>query len=352
MRLAQDGRMSFRIHIGGLAAEIDARPDETLLDAALRAGLAFPHGCHSGNCGACKCALVAGGVALAPHSRFALDEAERLQGMILACRATPLADCALALAETGDVEIHPLRSLGCRVTACEVLTHDIRRVVLEPVDAPPLAYTPGQYASLRFAGLPARDFSMAGQPGQPALAFHIRLAEGGAVTAHILDHLMPGEIVRLRGPMGGAGWRRAHAGPILAAAGGSGLAPIGAIVDAALAVRPDQEIRLYIGARAERDLYDLARFAARAAAHPGLTVVPVLSAPDGPTARRTGLLADILAADLADLGGWKAYLAGPPAMVESCATVLAARGLAPGDCHADAFYSAADREALLRSLRG
>ena len=139
MRLAQDGRMSFRIHIGGLAAEIDARPDETLLDAALRAGLGFPHGCQSGNCGACKCALVAGGVALAPHSRFALDEAERLQGMILACRATPLADCALALAETGDVEIHPLRSVGCRVTACDVLTHDIRRVVLEPVDAPPLA---------------------------------------------------------------------------------------------------------------------------------------------------------------------------------------------------------------------
>jgi CDP-4-dehydro-6-deoxyglucose reductase/ferredoxin-NAD(P)+ reductase (naphthalene dioxygenase ferredoxin-specific) len=150
--------------------------------------------------------------------------------------------------------------------------------------------------------------------------------------------------------MGTSSWRRRHTGPILAVAGGSGLAPIKSIVETALTSGARQPIRLYIGGRAERDLYLLDHFAALAARHPNLSVTPVLSQADGPTERRTGFLADALSADLADLDGWKAYLAGPPAMVESCVDALAARGMARGDCHADAFYTEADKQALMRAM--
>ena len=69
---------------------IRARTGQTILAAATAAGAPYPHGCRSGNCGACKSRLIAGEVALAPHSDYALTAAERADGLILACRATPL----------------------------------------------------------------------------------------------------------------------------------------------------------------------------------------------------------------------------------------------------------------------
>ena len=135
-------------------------------------------------------------------------------------------------------------------------------------------------------------------------------------------------------------------------AGGSGLAPVKSIVEAALAAGARQPVRLYVGARAERDLYMLDHLAALAARHPNLEVVPVLSEPGGPTARRTGFLHEALRADLAGLDGWKAYLAGPPAMVEACVGVLGELGLRRTDCHADAFYTEADKQVLQRGMAG
>jgi ferredoxin-NAD(P)+ reductase (naphthalene dioxygenase ferredoxin-specific) len=339
--------MTFRVGIRGLDAEIDVERGETILDAALRNGLAFPFGCQSGNCGACKSALLAGGVELAPYSEFALEEGERQQGLILGCRAMPLSDCEVALLEAEELEIHPSRLLDCRVVGLDDPTHDIRRVRLEIAGgAPPLAFSAGQFASLEFPGLPARDYSMANRPDEPILEFHIRLVAGGAVTRFVREQLKIGDGVKVRGPMGTSYWRRKHTGPIIAIAGGSGLAPIASIIETALAGGARQPIRLYVGARAERDLYRLDRFAELAARHPNLEVVPVLSEPDAPTARRTGFLKDVIAADIADLDGAKAYLAGPPIMVETCVGVLEARGMRRGDCHADAFYTEAEKRAL------
>lgn len=342
--------MGHRITIAGLDATVEAEAGETILDAALRAGVAFPFGCQSGNCGACKVALLSGGIELHPYSDFALEEGERLQGLVLGCRAMPLGDCDVALLEAVDFEVHPQRSLSCRVASIDDATHDIRRVRLEVLEGGPFVFSAGQYASLEFPGLPPRDYSMANVPGEAMLEFHIRLVPGGAVTPFVRERLKPGDMLRVRGPMGTASWRSRHAGPILAVAGGSGLAPVKSIVEAALAAGASREIRLYVGARAERDLYLLDHLAALSARHPNLEVVPVLSDPGGPTARRTGFLHEALRADLAGLEGWKAYLAGPPVMVESCVDALAQLGLRRADCHADAFYTEADRQAMLRAM--
>ena len=78
---------------------IRARTGQTILAAATAAGAPYPHGCRSGNCGACKSRLIAGEVALAPHSDYALTAAERADGLILACRATPLGNCTVAWRE-------------------------------------------------------------------------------------------------------------------------------------------------------------------------------------------------------------------------------------------------------------
>ena len=123
--------------------------------------------------------------------------------------------------------------------------------------------------------------------------------------------------------------------------GGSGLAPIKSIVERALAKQMPQHIYFYFGVRSERDLYMEDHFKALAKQHPTLHFVPVLSEGDG-MERRCGLVHEAVAADFDEFDGCKAYLAGPPVMVEAATKLLEQRGMRRIDIHADAFYTAAE----------
>lgn len=338
--------MSFQVTIANKDTAIAVEMGDTILETAIRAGVPYPHGCRSGNCGACKSELIDGDVELSPYSEFALTAAERAQGLILACRAVPWSDAAVRWLDAAESAVHPVRQLDCRVVGLDQATHDIRVVRMEIVAGGPFDYSAGQYAQVTFGDLPARDYSMAGRPGSDTIEFHIRLTPGGAVSPYVQTELAVGETVRVEGPFGSAHYRETHRGPMAALAGGSGLAPIKAIVEEALAQGAEQPIALYFGVRAERDLYLEDHFKALVARHPNLTFTPVLSDPDGPTERRTGFLADAVAADFSDLDGSKAYLAGPPIMVETCTAALETLGARRQDVHADAFYTEAEKAAL------
>lgn len=240
----------------------------------------------------------------------------------------------------------PVVEATCRVERVEALTHDIRRVVLTPEDGAPLRFLPGQFASVAFEGLPPRDYSMANTPdGQSRLEFHIRKERGGRTSAHIFEELSVGDRARVRGPLGQAYLRPEHHGPVLALGGGSGLAPMKAIVEAALALDPSRPVHLYIGARDEPDLYLLEHFETLSTRRPMFRYTPVLSEPSGPTDRRTGFLHDAVAADYTDFRCAKIYLAGPPAMVEAARALFLECGVDAHDVHADPFHSAAEMAA-------
>jgi ferredoxin-NAD(P)+ reductase (naphthalene dioxygenase ferredoxin-specific) len=338
--------MSFTVKIRQFDGPLSVEMGQTILEAALARDLPYPHGCRSGNCGACKSELLAGEVEMSPYSEFALTEQEKASGLILACRAVPWSDCAVKFLEADEVVAHPSRRLTCKVIGLERATHDIRVVRLEILSGGPYDFSAGQYAQLEFPGLPPRDYSMANRPDEPTLEFHIRLMPGGAVTPYVSSTLKLGDTVKVAGPFGTSYLREKHTGPIVALAGGSGLAPIKSIVETALAHGLQQPIALYFGARAERDLYLEDHFRALAVRHGNLTFIPVLSQPDGPTQRRTGFLADAVRADCTTLDGVKAYLAGPPVMVETATATLIDLGVRRQDCHADAFYTEAEKAAL------
>jgi CDP-4-dehydro-6-deoxyglucose reductase/ferredoxin-NAD(P)+ reductase (naphthalene dioxygenase ferredoxin-specific) len=338
--------MGFKVVVRQFSEPLVVEAGETVLQAAIDRGLDYPHGCRSGNCGACKSRLHAGEIELSPYSEFALSPAERAAGLILACRAVPWSDCEIAYLEPDEVVAHPRRDLTCRVVASQAVTHDIRRVRLAIEAGGPFDFSAGQYAMVSFDGLPARDFSMASLPGDEPLEFHIRLTPGGTVSPFVLRQLAVGDRVKVQGPLGISYLREAHRGPIVALAGGSGLAPIKSIVETALRRGAAQPIDLYFGVRDERGLYLEDHFLALAAAHGNFRFIPVLSEPGGPAGRRRGFLADAVRADHGGLDGCKAYLAGPPVMVESCVAALKALGVRDEDCHADAFYSEAEKAAL------
>ncbi|MEP6880094.1 MAG: 2Fe-2S iron-sulfur cluster-binding protein [Nitrosospira sp.] len=244
----------------------------TILEAALADGIAYPYGCRSGRCGSCKSRLVSGEVDLLDHSRFALSDEEKAQGLILACRAIPRTDVIVAwLGGDEETASHPRRRLNCRVAAIEDATQHHRR------RRSARRLTAGQYARLTFPDVPTRDYSMASEPGERALEFHIRQVPGGAATQRIHALLKLGDPVLVEGPFGSSYLREQHAGPILCVAGGSSLAPIKGIVEAAIAHGMKLPIHVYFGARSDRDLYLVDHFEGLAQRHPNLTFTPVLS---------------------------------------------------------------------------
>jgi CDP-4-dehydro-6-deoxyglucose reductase/ferredoxin-NAD(P)+ reductase (naphthalene dioxygenase ferredoxin-specific) len=322
---------------------------QTILEAALDQGIAYPHGCRSGRCGTCKSRLIEGRVDLLEHTRFALTDTEKAAGLILACRALPREDAVVAwLGDEEEQPDHPVRQLSAWVKSVQDVTHDVRILRLTTHDAP-LAFSAGQYVRLIVPGRPSRDYSMANQPGQTELEFHVRRVPGGATSEHIHRNLKPGDAVRIKGPFGSSWLRHGHTGPILAIAGGSGLAPIQSIIATALSMGMAQPIHLYFGVRTARDLYRAHHFQDLANRHLNLHFIPVLSDETGATPFRTGYVSDAVADDIKDLDGWKTYTAGPPPMIDAVMATTATAGLRQEDLHADVFFTPEDDDADVSS---
>lgn len=234
-----------------------------------------------------------------------------------------------------DVRLLHARPVLCRVVELLNATPQIWIVRLEVVEGGPFRFLAGQYARVTFGEQRPREYSMANCADDQVLEFHVRHASSGGASAYVARQLRVGERVWVEGPFGHAWLRPEHRGPILAIAGGSGLAPVKSIVETAVRRRFAGDIRLYVGARNEADLYLEEYFGKIAAAHPPLKVVSALSEPVGPTSRRIGTVVDAVAADITDCAGMTAYVAGPSAMVEAAVDLLLARGLRPEDLHSD-----------------
>tara|TARA_B100000686_G_scaffold347819_1_gene437382 strand:+ start:990 stop:2015 length:1026 start_codon:yes stop_codon:yes gene_type:complete len=335
--------MSHTVKIQQHTNSITTETGQTILDAALAAGVPYPHGCRSGNCGACKSRLKSGNISLAPYSEYALTEEEKAGGLVLACRAIPWDNVEVSWINEGEIATHPRRKMTCQVINITPKTHDISSVELEIVAGGPFVYSAGQYSIVTFENQPAREYSMATMATDPFIEFHVRRVSGGKVSNFVLDSLSSGDTVLVEGPFGNSWLRELHGGPIITLAGGSGIAPIKAIIEKALALGLKKEIRLYFGVREDRDLYLVKHFVSLTKIHPNFCFIPVLSEPGVKTKRRTGLLHNVIKEDYAVLTGSKVYLAGPPAMIEAATKTVEKLGVTQEDIHADAFYTEAEK---------
>jgi ferredoxin-NAD(P)+ reductase (naphthalene dioxygenase ferredoxin-specific) len=238
--------------------------------------------------------------------------------------------------ETAEKLPSPIRATF-RVMGIERAGPEVYILRLEEPEGRVLSFRPGQYVRLFLGDFEARDYSLAIRPGSPVLEFHIRDYGSGGASGYVAEHLRVGDFVELEGPFGNCYLRDALPRPILAIAGGTGLAPLKAIVEQALDLDWRQPIHLYFGVRRAKDLYLLQHFADLSARHPNFHFVPVVSEDQAQNCHRKGLVTDAVGEDFADLSDHEAYVAGPPAMVEAARELLRRRGLASERIHADAF---------------
>ena len=314
---------------------IRVQPGANLLRALQDAQVPMSYSCMAGRCGTCRCRVLDGDVMEGSGEQQRPQDGE--QGYVLACQTFVTEPCTIEIPEPDEVVVHPARIVKANVVALEDLTHDIKRLVLQP--AKPVEFSPGQYVQLQFTQAHARPYSMAGLTGDGRFEFHVRLVPDGRVTGYIAHDLKVGDAVKVSGPLGSAYLRRKHEGPMLCVAGGTGLAPILSILRGAVALGMVNPVHLYFGVRSPRDIYGLDWLDHLKRAHPSLTVHVVVTSGGDPTIHRCGLVTDAIAQDHADLSGWRAYLCGSPPMVEAATMVARRQGIAAEHIYADAFYT-------------
>ena len=192
---------------------------------------------------------------------------------------------------------------------------DVRKLFVEIENKQRLPFNAGQYVYLSVPEFEARAFSIASAPHETFLEFHIKNS-GHGLSAHIVEKLKPGHTLNLSGPMGRSHLRLSGR-PLLALAGGLGVAPMKSIIEASLQERTGLPIHLYWGARLQGQLYLDDHFRMLAKKHDRLSYIPVLSEDDDHPRYRRGLVTAALAENFGNLGGMDIYLAGPSAMVEA-----------------------------------
>lgn len=336
--------MSFSIKVLPSGHEFTANPDESILDAALRAGLAFPYGCRGGACGACIGQIVSGEIHY-DDEPMGLTEEQAMVGMSLFCVAKPTTDLTIEIHEIGAVEEIPVKSMPTKVAKLEKLNDEVMALFLKLPESERLQYLAGQYVDFMMSDGRKRAFSIANAPHHDELLeFHIRRIKGGEFTEHVFTEMKVGEIIRIEGPKGSFFLREDSERPIILLATGTGFGPVKGIIEHMVAEQSSRAVYLYWGARSREGLYADAQIREWEKNFPNIRYRPVLSQPDDAWDGRKGYVQDAVLADFEELSGFEVYACGHPDMVYKARDAMVARGVDPDHCFSDAFSWASDKK--------
>ncbi len=329
------------VHPSGIAFEVGR--SQSILEAALAQGIAFPHSCTVGTCGSCKCHLTSGKIREITNFGYILSAEELQSNVILACQAAARTDVELDVPALEDKKLHPAEDFTGQITSTEDLTHDIRRVTIA-LDRP-IQFDAGQYAQISIDEIfGARSYSFAVPPGDSGLttlSFFIRHVPGGMFTDLLFNDELTDKTLRVHGPSGNF-WLRDCRAPMICIAGGSGLAPLVSILEDAAARNIGRPCAVLFGARTQADLYEQQALQALAAKWNGaFSYTPVLSdeLEDSDWRGARGFVTEYISKAAEGLGAedTEAYLCGPPPMIDAAMPELVAIGIAETNMHFDKF---------------
>lgn len=346
--------MSYELTIEPLGQTIEIEEGQTILDAALRAGIYLPHACCHGLCATCKVQVSDGEVEHGEASSFALMDFERDEGKCLACCATAQSDLVIEaeIEDDPDALDLPVRDHVATVSRIETLTPTIRGVWLRLET--PIRFQAGQYVNLDLPeGIGSRAFSIASAPRAGEVELNIRIVPGGQGTAYLHERLKVGDRLSISGPYGRFFVKKSANLPLVFMAGGSGLSSPRSMILDLLGEGCTLPITLVYGQRSREELYYHEEFLALQAAHANFTYVPALShEPEGSSwdgAR--GFVHEAARVHFDnDFRGHKAYLCGPPLMIDACISTLMQGRLFERDIYTEKFISAADAQQVRSPL--
>ncbi|MDT0389224.1 globin domain-containing protein [Streptomyces dubilierae] len=211
----------------------------------------------------------------------------------------------------------------------EVVTHELRTPDIAVVTVrpdQPYPFLAGQYTSVETPWWPRiwRHYSFASAPRSDGLlSFHVKAVPAGWVSNALVHRARPGDIIRLGPPAGSMTVDHTTDSGLLCVGGGTGIAPIKALVEDVAEHGERRRVEVFYGARTDHDLYDIDTMLRLQQTHPWLSVRAIIDQ------QAHQQLPDAVRA----YGPWNeydAYLSGPPGMIRSGVDALRDSGI-PSD---------------------
>ena len=320
--------MTYRVDIQPAEINFQVSSDHTVLDAALASQFFLEHSCKKGECGSCSAELLSG---IVKNKQGEIIST----GRVLTCCSYAQSDLCLVTNYYPELSGIQCLSLPCKVADYIVVADNIVILTLRFPPKVTLNYLPGQYIDLTYQGV-KRSFSIANAKTDPmSIELHIRLLPNGEFTQLLRSEHCLNQLMRIDGPKGTFFVRKNDA-PIIFLAGGTGFAPIKAMVEALVADNSQREIYIYWGMSNSKDFYTkIAQFweSERSTIH----FVPVVSEQDDNWHGRTGFVHKAVLDDFSSLKDYHVYACGSPLMIDAAKEAFFAEGLASEHFYADAF---------------
>lgn len=325
--------------------EIFCSEGQNILEACLADGVPFPYNCRSGECAECCAELLEGTVNEAPGADPAMfSDADRAKGRILTCLCSPTSDITLGIELRDGPAAAKIQRLNAMVERVEQVSDSVVQVEFETpweVD-----YRAGQYFEWGLPGIvPNRSYSAANRPGSDRIIFDLRLHPGGKVSEYVSASLHAGDACELIGPYGHFGFSENHHRSVVCVAGGTGLAPIKAMLEDIIATGTDRQIQLFYGARRASDLYDIDMLEQWSTKHSFFSYEIALSdePEDSSWEGARCMVPELISKNMGDGFGLEAYLCGPPPMIDAAIPVLEQLGIEAEDIYTDRFSVASPK---------
>ncbi|OIQ98165.1 ferredoxin--NAD(P)(+) reductase CarAd [mine drainage metagenome] len=320
---------------------------DTVLRAALRAGIGFPYECNSGGCGSCKFDLLEGDVEQIWPEAPGLTERDRRKGRLLACQCRARTDLRIKIRPGSEYQskIQPQRQPACFIGQ-EAITHDIREFRFA-ADRP-ARFQAGQYAILDIPGVSSpRAYSMSNLPNEEGeWHFQVRRVPEGQATSRLFHHLREGDEIEIDGPYGLAALREDNGRDIVCVAGGSGLAPMVSIARGASTkgLLTKRHLHFFYGGRTPRDICGETFLKVLPEYGVKIHYYPVVSLPEQDLGidwkGETGFVHDVVRKVLGEsMPDFEFYFAGPPPMTQTLQEMLMVGYRVPFEqVHFDRFF--------------
>ena len=322
--------------------QIQVKEGQTILDAIIRNGIQTPYGCRHGSCSACKARVLEGNYEIMGRvSEYSLLTFERDEGMILLCSTLPESDLVIEIEEeeVEGITFYPVVDFESAVVKNEQATSDIHIIELQVTNQSTIPYAAGQYFEFRVQGhVEERAYSAATRYTEGnLLQFHVKRIPNG-IGSNFMCDLKVGTTVKGSGPYGKMQVRDRNK-DLLFVAGGSGMAPIKAIIEEVISKPFEHDAWFYYGARTEQDLYLTEEWLELEKKYPNFHFIPALSnlSEDAKWEGERGFIADVIRNKLDQCAGFDAYLCGPPIMCETVTDVLYEKGLRGNHIFLDEF---------------
>lgn len=248
--------MTAMITIASSGRRFPAEAEETLLEAALRAGVAVDYNCANGSCGDCKARLLSGELGKPLPQDYRMTAQEKAEGMILLCRNRATGDLVIDTRVAHSAADIPRQQIEAVVSKIEQPRPDVAVVSLRTPRSKSLRFLAGQHVSLAFDGQPVRCKSVASCPclGN-LLQFHFRYVAGDSLAEHVFHRLRPRDKVAVEGPYGEFALDESEPRPLLFVAYETGFAAIKSLIEHAISLDWGVPMRLYWLGRHDGDYY-------------------------------------------------------------------------------------------------